>query len=443
MSSYRDIAAILRSDVDDETVVLSSAHSEQKIYSYIDRALTETNNRLKLAVKEAYIKYQRYIDIYNLPDDFIEAKLLSDCKDNKIVGYQPFDLLSTQYKNSIMKNEGRPYAYAIDESGQRKITMNLIPDKVPVEAYLVNRYTAGDDYMVLYADDMGEWFDPPVVMLDTNSQYVRISKVQSITAITGNGLLSVSGVSGSMQTATTATAWGGFLQAGDYVTAGGQVLLVTAVNSITGITFAVAATADVASATYLVNPQTSSMKKLWISQNTLTEVPDTTVGYGDQVNLQDLVLSYVYQPSNVLERGAGALSASETSVTASPTGVGFNGKLVVGDILSVGTEHRTVLVTNGVTAQIDSAFDAAITASNYYILHRDNVPPIPINRHNFITMLAKQYALENESRMQEAMAQARLYEEQLNKVRESENSERCGRYNNSLGLPESQIGRWR
>jgi len=58
-------------------------------------------------------------------------------------------------------------------------------------------------------------------------------------------------------------------------------------------------------------------------------------------------------------------------------------------------------------------------------------------------MLAKQYALENESRMQEAMAQARLYEEQLNKVRESENSERCGRYNNSLGLPESQIGRWR
>ena len=270
MSSYRDIAAILRSDVDDETTAISSAHSEQKIYSYIDRGLTEINNRLRIAVKEAYYEYEQYKDIYSLPSDFIEPKLLSDCKENKVVGYQSFDLMATMYKNSLMKKEGRPYAYAIDESEQRKITMNTIPDKAPVEPHLVNRYTAGDDFMVLYADDMDEWFDPPVVRFDTNSQYSKISKVSSLTAVTGNGLISVSGVTGSMLTAATATAWGGFLQAGDYVTAGGQVLLVSAVDSVTGITFSVAATADVASAAYLVNPRTSLVKKLWISQNTLT-----------------------------------------------------------------------------------------------------------------------------------------------------------------------------
>jgi hypothetical protein len=178
-------------------------------------------------------------------------------------------------------------------------------------------------------------------------------------------------------------------------------------------------------------------KKLYISERDLTGNGQATIDTNASIQLVDIVMDYVYIPSDYVYLGPGTISSNGTDITGTNTEFSSEN---IGDYLWVYGEYRKIAtVTDATTATIESAFDNAVSGAQYYLLRASAEPEMPREMHDLIARMGKVYALENESRLNEALQQEARVIGLLNDYGWRQFKERVGEYNKRRTLEQDKF----
>ena len=431
--TYWELKKLFRADLDDD-VTITQAHNDRELFSYMGRGLRLVNNRTNLAIKEQYIILQQYIDRNDLPTDYKKVTKMVDVREQ-------VELSAFRFGNELQKVTGRPIAYQIEESKKRAIYFDRIPDDAAVAYDISLAYTAGDSVLEIYSDDFSEYFQPTVIKFNSNDQYALISYVVDKDYLTGNGTIT------SVGTAVTCSANFGNVVKGDFIVAtvaGTSELREVTVIDVGGdsavVTIASAFSVDISVAVaYEVYREDYTAKQLYISDPSMDDVADANHVVNGDVYLVDIVHDYVFDPDPIYKTGTGLLTTVGVAVAINTAVT----NIAVGDYLYYNNESRKVTeVTSTTVYVIESAFTADVTGVAYSILDGGDIPPLPIYLHESIIVAGKIFALENESRTQEALQQQSRTYELLDNISREEAQERADAYNNSNRLYSSPTQSW-
>lgn len=443
----------LRSDLDDENN-LHEIYSDYQLGDFLSRAQGFLNEHMRCIRRYHYFRLEPYKDVYNMPDDYIEAIRMVDYKNQVVMQNAKYNLDRSR-ENGGIKNYGNSILdyvtlFQVDEP-RRKMIFDKVPDTTYGIHYQITSgsLTANMPYVIVIDNLLKE----SVFTLASTSAYTKWTWGAGWAAAAGGPAIYTHGtgvttlsqadlsiVSG--QTYTVILTTSGTMGAGITVSLGGGTAS-SAITSATTTTLSLVAgstdfsltitpvdgtfaggvdTIYVMPATnfaYWHDPIVLEIKSLYnqssyarVSKVEATTVTINSVAYDakkiwlGETNIYSNLCVYTavtecdlylmdFSLNYVYEPEAMCYTGPGTIGVASTTATltsGTTDKLKVGNTILIGTATRTITAITSSTTFTVSASWTVTAGATYYVLKLNESMPMPIENHSLVIRQAMYYA---------------------------------------------------